>query len=248
MAITGIKKFLIATIAIFCIFVTIISIRQLNDDASDDGMFVKQNNNVRGEKARKRTTFIYPELKYTPENYPEFDSLKTIVDRWNPDVSDLPERFIERLQHFNYSSLYERKLSEVFRNAELPYKLYNVPEVDVVSKRWTDTYLRKNFKSQTYHVEKSTSNHFMYWNMRSSFDKDFVPPTSLVDMSFGQWRQKAEYADTTHISNDSEYYYLMTGTTTKDHTGYSFISRDLPIFATSENNYFITNTKANKGF
>lgn len=77
-----------------------------------------------------RTKITYPsiqEYRINRSNYPVYKSLLSIIEAWNPDDPDPPEQFEETLQHFNYSNQVERQLAEQYRNAELPFKLYNIP-------------------------------------------------------------------------------------------------------------------------
>ena len=60
------------------------------------------------------------------------------------------------------------------------------------------------------------------------------------------WLLKAYHADETKISNASVHYYFQTGAEANDHLR-SFVSRDLTLFSTRKNNFFITNVAANKG-
>jgi hypothetical protein len=113
---------------------------------------------------------LWPALISAPSsNYPVFRSLLNVVKTWNPDEPEAPTAFKETIQHFNYSSPNERLMAERYRNAELPFKLYDVPEIDVVRQKWTNDYLLKQFQSNfDTHVESSTNNHFMYWAMRGN--------------------------------------------------------------------------------
>lgn len=96
--------------------------------------------------------------------YPVYRSMLDILIDWNPDIPDPPSLFKETLQHFNYSDENERKMAAVYRNAEIPFKLYNVPQVNEVSQKWTDEYLKGEIQTMwTSHVESSDNNHFMYW-------------------------------------------------------------------------------------
>jgi hypothetical protein len=102
-------------------------------------------------------------LHLDPTLYPRYESLLEILQRWNPDdTSNIPNPFLERLQCFNYSDPHERALAEVFRNAEVPFKLFGIPEIEHVAAKWTDAYLSKKMKGNIdYKVEKSQDNHFM---------------------------------------------------------------------------------------
>ena len=200
---------------------------------------------------RGKTTIYWPPLEpLTNTNekegpYPKYTSLLSLVSAWNPDNPDPPSEFHETLQHFNYSDPAERAMAAKYRDAELPFKLFGVPEFAEVSRLWTDEYLMENI-SEDPHAEASDSNHFMYWNLAGRTQEGYVPPTELVDMSFKKWLSLAHRADQVRISADTKHFYYMSGSPPRDRTG-SVYSRDLKLFSTNENNFFITNVKANKG-
>lgn len=196
-----------------------------------------------------KSSVYWPSLKLYSSSYPQniYRPLLSLVTEWNPDNPDPPAIFNETLQHFNYSNPEERAMAEQYRNAEVPFKLYDIPEFNQISERWTDQYLSNQMKTHgTPHVEKSPTNHFMYWNIRGHHMRDYVPPTEIVDMSFDQWLREARDADNNKITNTSTHYYFMTGALAGDHSK-SFIARDLRLFSTRKNNFFITNVMANKG-
>lgn len=183
------------------------------------------------------------------KSYPNYLNLYDVVTRWNPDIPDPPSVFRETLAHFNYSCPRERAMAEAYRDAELPFKVYDVPELDRAAARWTDEFLSKEFrKLGSVHVERSVNNHFMYWTTKGGREPDgYKPPTEIItDMSFDEWVTLAIKADESKLDNTTEHYYLMSNAPARDH-GRTFISRDLPFFGTRENNFFITNVEANKG-
>lgn len=101
----------------------------------------------------------------TLDRYPIYNSLLDIVTSWNPDNPEIPLMFRESLQHFNYSDPHELKLAVLFRTAEIPFKLYDIPDIDSTVSKWTDTYLSQVLKTQNgIHIERSKDNHFMYWS------------------------------------------------------------------------------------
>ena len=182
-------------------------------------------------------------------HYPEFVKLGNVVSAWNPDQPDPPKVFRETLQHFNYSNRAERAMAEEYRNAELPFKVYNVPEFDRIANKWTDGYLSEEFRKMgAVHVERSDNNHFMYWTLKGGRDANgYVPPTEILhDMNFDEWVEIAKAADLTRLANTTDHYYLMASSAPGDR-GRSFIARDLKKFSTDKANFFITNTRANKG-
>jgi len=190
-----------------------------------------------------------PDLQKEPPltGYPTYRSLLDVVTEWNPDNPEFPDFFKETLQHFNYSDTIERSYAEKFRNAELPFKIYGVPDMDKVSDKWNDEYLSKEMGNQSPHVEQSKTNHFMYWNgNRHKGIEDYKPPTDIIKMKFPDWLKIAKEADNLKLDNTSTHYYFMTGAPAND-KGRTFLSRDLPMFSTKENNFFISDVAANKG-
>jgi hypothetical protein len=47
-------------------------------------------------------------------------------------------------QVFNYSDPFERAVAAKYRDAEVPFKVYGVPDVEAVTQKWTDEYLLKH--------------------------------------------------------------------------------------------------------
>lgn len=191
-----------------------------------------------------------PSLIPTPpiaENM-NFQPLYNILEHWNPDNPDQPEDFTETLQHFDYGNPEERAMAEKYRNAELPFKLFNVSDFIHVANLWTDKYLHQQLGSnlRRSHVEKSKDNHFMYWNGRGTNKFGYKPPTDIIDMSFDTWLEKAKAADLEKMTNSTPHYYFMSSAPPHDHER-TFISRDLKLFSTEKNNFFVTNVPANKG-
>lgn len=201
---------------------------------------------------RHANTIIHPAIKkYDPLTYPVYRDLLEVVTSWNPDDPEPPATFRETLQHFNYSDERERAMAKEYHAAEVPFKFYDVPDFSSVSKKWTDEYLSKQFKSIHPHVEKSNTNHFMYWNIGvGNRKRDYKPPTEVItDMTFDQWLQLARAADVKKLTNTSAHYYFMTGSSKHDRVGGThFVARDLKPFAeTRKATDFVTNPSANKG-
>ena len=194
------------------------------------------------------TVVSWPDMMKEPPDtgYPVYRSLLDIVTEWNPDNPEPPAAFRETIQRFNYSDLLERSYAEKFRNAELPFKMYNIPDMQTISAKWNDNYLSEKMASEQGHVEKSRSNHFMYWNNNRDRSRKFTPPTDVIKMKFKDWLVIAKAADATKLLTDTIHYYFMTGAPANDNLR-SFISADLPIFSTRRNNFFISNVYANKG-
>lgn len=199
-------------------------------------------------KHPKSDKVVWPSIEqYSSNGYPKYRTLLDIVTAWNPDDPEPPSTFVETLQHFNYSNPEERKMAMIYRDAEVPFKLYGIPDIDEVRRKWTDSYLASMMRSEKAHVEKSTTNHFMYWTKpRRGLPPDYIPPTESVDMQFVDWVEIAKHADQTKLTSESSHYYYMVGSRPGD-TKRSFVARDMSLFSTSTPNFFITNPAANKG-
>lgn len=186
----------------------------------------------------------WPDVQPAPSAaYPQYDSLLSIIQRWNPDDPDPPQKFTEMLQHFNYSDPAERAMAERYLEAEVPFKLYDIPEFDAVTYKWTDDYIAENIAKAT--VERSETNHFMFWGGRKGRVEDFTPPTKIVHMDFRTWRAMAKEADEKKLPASAPHHYFMSGAPKQD--TFTFIGRDLTLFSTKESNFFIREVDLNKG-
>jgi hypothetical protein len=188
-----------------------------------------------------------------PKNEKElkYEKLYTIVKKWNPDHPDVPPDFRETLPHFNWGNPKERKLAEDFRNAELPFKVYNISEFTEVSLKWDDFYLESNLgkMKSSVHVEKSKDNHFMFWSVRGGripAGTGYKPPTEVVsDLSFRDYLNIVKQADEEKWNSSTVHYYYTLGVPPHDHR--YFVGKDLPSFSDYHNNFFVSNVNANKG-
>lgn len=191
-----------------------------------------------------------PKLVPTPPNERNlpWDNLYNVLNEWNPDNPEIPENFQERLQHFNYGDPYERSLAEAYRNAEIPFKLYNVSEFNEISFKWDEKYLESSISNMKTvgHVEKSKDNHFMFWRSVNKRLKNYEPPTEIIhNVNFPKYLKIAKQADIEKWNTSKEHYYFMLGVPPHDH--HYFIGKDLTSFSTTKANFFITNPTANKG-
>mmetsp|Transcript_34302 Transcript_34302/g.110156 ORF Transcript_34302/g.110156 Transcript_34302/m.110156 type:complete len:505 (-) Transcript_34302:186-1700(-) len=159
------------------------------------------------------------ELGGESSSYPPTEPLVEILKRWNPDNVTVPTPFKETLQVFNYSDPSERELAAAYRDAELPFKLYDIPTIEAVRVKWTDAYLVDAIDAKRnvqYKVERSENNHFMYWQHKSgasSHYRDWRPPTTVVSgVSYAKWLDWARAADAEGAPADDVHHYLMMGT------------------------------------
>lgn len=196
----------------------------------------------------------YPELNSNPlspkhdgGSYPVYRSLLDVLKDWNPDQADPPSEFTETLMHFDYSNVTEREWALNYRNEELPFKVYNVPEFEQVSEKWTTKYLKSKLLGSRTTAEKSKNNHFMFWHSgKPKSVKDYKPPTERIKLSFTDWLEKAKEADRQKLGNSSVHYYFMFGTG-KTSKGTTFLDRDIASFSSDKENFFVFRPELNKG-
>jgi hypothetical protein len=87
----------------------------------------------------------------------------------------------------------------------------------------------------------------MFYTNKAYPPSGFQPPQEVVySMSFSQWYDLAQKADEEKLGNTSTHYYYTLGSQPGD-TSSSFIARDLPLFSTRVDNFFIPRVRDNKG-
>ena len=220
--------------------------------------------------------YKYPNLMSSPPmdgGYPKLQPLGDLLRKW-PQTQDIkPNQKIEEvLLHFNYSDPAERVMATRFREAHLPFKVYDIPDIDYVTKLWTDEYVheqfdrnrvdRDNFKEWISRNKKTgvdamcqeSPNHFFaffvapFWQTATMG----LPPVRDNDFTFAEWADHARYADAKRLSSDQPHYYWQAGAIKTerywDTWQQSFISRDLnTTLSDTQDNFFIFNLAAQKG-
>lgn len=184
------------------------------------------------------------------KNYPIYTTLLDVVEGWSPDRPEPPKVFKETLAHFDYQNPQEMELALALRQAEVPFKVYNVPEFMEVGNKWTTNYLKKIFKKEGRRttVEKSKNNHFMFWTQKRKARtmSDWKPPTEMVSMSFEQWLDKAKEADRDKWEAEREHFYFHYGTNSNSRKE-TFLAKDLEHFSSEKDNFFVFRPDLNKG-
>jgi hypothetical protein len=184
--------------------------------------------------------YKYPPVRLDlpePGTYPEFRSLGDTVKDW-PQDEDNEGIITETLMHFNYSDPVEREAARKFRDAELPFKLYDVPEIAAAGALWTDAYLTKEFDESGLYVagsvQEALSNYILFFTRWDLFTLG-LPPVRYNDWNYAKWNEHAKYADASRLSFDLPHYYFQAahflGDDYKTRTRWSFLARDLPSFS-----------------
>jgi Cupin-like domain len=199
--------------------------------------------------------YDYPEImRYPDKEYPKLQKLGDILTNWPQDEDFTGDVFTETLLHFNYSDPKERAMAERFRDAELPFKVYDIPELEAAGRLWTDEYVAKGFNSGEPGgtAQESLDNYFAFyvpenWNPQIHG----LPPTRNNDWTFRQWSQHARYADATRLSASHPHFYWQSGVAAsermKDESAWSFVTRDLRLFSATKGNFFVFHPESQKG-
>ena len=89
--------------------------------------------------------------------YPRKYNMTTILNNWNPDNTVIPSQHYDSLCHFNYSDPVQLQQAYDYREAEVPFVVYNVPEVDDVVRKWSDLdYIQEKLGNLISLVQKVT--------------------------------------------------------------------------------------------
>jgi len=143
-------------------------------------------------------------------SYPITYDMKRVLDNWNPDDTNIPPTHFNSICRFDYQKEFHKALN--YRNAEKPFIVYNVPEVDEVVQKWSDLdHLNRLVGANKMHgAETSSDNHFMYWreiSKKKMKELKYTPPTGHKDITFVDWLKNAVINNNKSLV-DREHLYL----------------------------------------
>jgi hypothetical protein len=189
-----------------------------------------------------------------------------LLQRWPQDELDHPPSVIvESLIHFNFSNPAELEMARKFRDVELPFKLYDIPELEAARVKWTDEYLSSNFDRNKRNKtdkglppiafgtpQESVNNFFAFfilelWNV----EQLGLAPVRNLDWTFETWAKHARYADHVRLDPDQPHFYYQAGVGREERNQpkneWTFISRDLPSISSATETFFVFHPKEQKG-
>lgn len=100
---------------------------------------------------------------------------------------------------------------------------------------------------------QESTNHFFAFYIPQNWAGEplGVPPVRNNDMDFAQFAKHARYADAARLSTDQPHFYWQSGVTAEERyrpkDQLSFISRDLPSFSATEENFIMFHPEEQKG-
>ena len=178
-----------------------------------------------------------------PEGYPTKWPVKDLVANWNPDSGSwIPERMYQSVCRFDYAT--ELAQAIAYRDAEVPFQLYNVPAMNDISRKWSDpAYMRRKLGASTkYKCEALNpggdvnhgANHFMYTNGRANKN----PPIKNVKLSWDDWLEKIDAAKNKSILEpDSRFYFRFSASSPSDSAA-GWLFKELTFFQPKPNVFF----------
>jgi hypothetical protein len=217
--------------------------------------------------------YVYPKLESTPpspKEYPPLQPLAKLIENW-PQDEDFTGTIHEGLMHFNFSDPEEMAMATRFRDAEVPFKVYAVPELTEATKKWTDEYVSDNFFSRTLKkfqqnmnpfgagapqasgtAQESPNNYFAFFTSpKWNTDDMGVPPVRNNDFDFARWAKHAKYADSARLPFDKPHFYWQSGVDReeryKSKEEWTFISKDLPSLSSPTQTFFVFHPDEQKG-
>ena len=199
--------------------------------------------------------YRYPPLMEalpTTGGYPRMISLGDMMDAWDQDKDNMGV-ITETLQHFDFSDLKEMAVAKRFRDAMLPFKLYNVPELARATALWTDEYVAQGMAESNLGLCQESPNNFFAFYVQPKWNEFSMglPPTNNNDFDYQKWSQHAIYADNKPLASDQPHFYWQVGVKAGERNRpkdlWSFISRDLPSFSANETNFILFNPEEQKG-
>ncbi|KAG7399682.1 hypothetical protein PHYBOEH_008189 [Phytophthora boehmeriae] len=142
--------------------------------------------------------------------YPQLFPSGALFENWSPDNTQIPNAIFDSICHFNVSSPYELRLAQMFREMEVPFVAYDVPDLMAASERWTDEYLTTQLdRDAQYKVHVVNDTHFMYYmkSMQLQGEKD---PYESRWMTYPQFVKAVDDVKPLEAAGKPhEYYYFM---------------------------------------
>mmetsp|Transcript_22879 Transcript_22879/g.55155 ORF Transcript_22879/g.55155 Transcript_22879/m.55155 type:complete len:341 (+) Transcript_22879:82-1104(+) len=187
--------------------------------------------------------------------------MSSIFETWGQDHLDSPpDTLIEVLQHFDYQDPEQLEAAIKYRDLELPFKVYNVPELKVANSKWTDDYVASHFNGDNKDgmpesegmCQQSVDNFFAFYRPPLWSEELLGDPPSIdIDWTYDKWARHAVLADEARLPVTKKHYYWQSGIPKQERLmsrkHWTFVSRDLPSFSNPEPTFFGFNPPAQKG-
>ena len=178
----------------------------------------------------KHTSKIFEvfDCPYEPKpNYPKAYSIMDIINNWGADEHDIPNMHYDSLCHFNFETEFDKAMN--YRNADVPFVVYNNPDIDRTVMNWGSVdYVENMLAGKKYRCEASDTNHFMYWhppgNIFRKENPNWQAPTSVEWLTYSEWIKLAVRGQYS-TPNDTTYRYFRASSKAEE-----WLVKELPVF------------------
>jgi len=206
------------------------------------------------ETLRQASPLTQPNMTYDilncpeqpPPGYPQAWNILDVLQNWNPDNTDIPQRIYQGLCVFDFEKDHDKAL--VYRQAELPFVLLNQPDILRTTERWSHAhYLPKLIGPQPQRNEHSRNHHFMFWRTRhlKKIPNNWQSPTDNVDLSYTQWLKRAQHVQSARDHTTQEHWYFRLNGEWESMNHYLY--DELPIFNPTQDSFYMVNHKEARG-
>jgi hypothetical protein len=133
--------------------------------------------------------------------YPWHYPLQDMLTLWNADVTTLPASHgaFQSLRTFDFNDPAELAEAELYRRAEVPFVIRNVPAMADTVKNWgRDEHLVSVMGAETvFMADVNDGNHFMYYHKAAArLDRGYKPPTEEARVKVPDWLKRAHEVET----------------------------------------------------
>ena len=171
----------------------------------------------------KKQTLLRREPSWTPRE-PAYGTLCGVLDAWDPHVPDVPPGYVDALPRFDAARPEDQSAAAAYRDAELPFILYNVSALRRATARWTRAYLRDRLAKTSYKVEESVAGRsFVYYAKDERAPAGWTAPQVAVAMT------PRELEEALDARNRSRLYYATISAS--EGRRQAWIRDDLPFLA-----------------
>lgn len=163
--------------------------------------------------------------------YPQFATMREIIDNWNPDEVEPPPTFAkyDSLLRLDMSEPSQAALALKLRTAELPFIAFNHSNIDAVVARWTDEYLERRIGTDPLRFEVAENNHFMFSRARGD-----EHPQGSVRAPYEVFAERAKLMP--GEAGNGTFWYWQTGSAAR---GMSWVMDDLRALDPAHPSFFI---------
>lgn len=148
--------------------------------------------------------------------YPALVTMREALEAWPVEQLDAPLPPVAAQQHdslrrLDYTVPEERAEALALREAELPFIVYNVPDLNTAVERWTDEWLVDAEAGAQRRTVRSDDFRFLYFSPKSEAtmaDADKPTITIMQDMATFLPHARAGDAEGTKLQSSDTHYYL----------------------------------------